>query len=311
MNIYKSLIREEHISNNEIEYQIQCENGDVHIHCICVFPGVEVIYNHIQTFTSPELHKKTRSMIEINHCRKGKFECVFDNQLYGYLSEGDLGINSWNIDFKTSGFPLGYYEGVEVLLDVELAKECALFHILHIDIEALRRRVNQNKNLFIMRSTQQIEHIFSEIYEVNQKTNIDYLRIKVAELLLFLSQVDFEMIQTHNAYYSQKQIECVKHIKEHLVEDLSQKYDFEKLAMEHHINIYTLRKCFKDIYGKPIYRWYKEYRIQYAAKLLKETNLPIIEIAAQVGYDNPSKFSSSFYQLMGKRPILYRKENQK
>lgn len=46
--------------------------------------------------------------------------------------------------------------------------------------------------------------------------------------------------------------------------------------------------------------------MQYAAKLLKTTELSVAEIAGQVGYENPNKFSSSFKEILGVPPRRYR-----
>ena len=44
-----------------------------------------------------------------------------------------------------------------------------------------------------------------------------------------------------------------------------------------------------------------------AQKLLTETDSTIAEIAHQIGYENPNKFSSAFRQSFGMTPTQYRK----
>jgi araC-type DNA-binding domain-containing proteins len=41
-----------------------------------------------------------------------------------------------------------------------------------------------------------------------------------------------------------------------------------------------------------------------------ETKQRVIEIAAAMGYQNPSKFTEAFFSVMGKRPLEYRKQNE-
>ena len=140
---------------------------------------------------------------------------------------------------------------------------------------------------------------------------MDYLKIKVLELLLFLSHSDFEMIQDKKRYYPKNQIETVKSIKNYLSQNLSIKPDFNRLAQEYNININTLRKIFKEIYGVPIYTWFKQYRIEYSIGLLKKTDMPIIEIANKIGYSNPSKYSAAFSKYVNMTPQQYRKSDIK
>ena len=49
-------------------------------------------------------------------------------------------------------------------------------------------------------------------------------------------------------------------------------------------------------------------KIQVAKQLLRETKLPIDEIAEKVGYDSIRGFQAAFMQITGKTPGRYRKE---
>jgi AraC-like DNA-binding protein len=51
----------------------------------------------------------------------------------------------------------------------------------------------------------------------------------------------------------------------------------------------------------------RTWRMNAAAVMLRETNESIIFIAGELGYDNASKFSSAFQDVMGKTPSEYRK----
>ena len=69
-----------------------------------------------------------------------------------------------------------------------------------------------------------------------------------------------------------------------------------------------MKNRFKSVYGSPIFTYMRNYRMNYAASLLKsDKSLKVAEIAGLVGYDSPSKFASAFHQTMGKTPLEYRK----
>jgi AraC-like DNA-binding protein len=52
------------------------------------------------------------------------------------------------------------------------------------------------------------------------------------------------------------------------------------------------------------------YRINQAAVLLRrDRGKSVLEIAAQMGYDSPGKFSTAFKQIMGVSPLTYRKSS--
>ena len=54
----------------------------------------------------------------------------------------------------------------------------------------------------------------------------------------------------------------------------------------------------------------QEYRISEAARLLIEREDSIMEIAAQVGYENSSKFAKAFQKFTGLTPSMYRQKRK-
>lgn len=79
------------------------------------------------------------------------------------------------------------------------------------------------------------------------------------------------------------------------------------LSVTYGINLTTLKNCFRDMYGKPLYTWYREYKFHRAKELIKNTDYPIAKIANMVGYKSSSKFSKAFKKEMGALPSSYRK----
>lgn len=296
------------INKYENEYQIGQIDGKGTMYSIDVYPGIQVIYNNFHCFIAPaDQTNRQNCYIEINHCLKGKFECQYNKNYYAYLCEGDLAISCDSLDKLTHSFPLGYYSGAEILIEIDKAKDNRLLKEFHIDIDLIAKRLKDNCNVYIFRATAQIEHICLEMYEIEERMKRDYLKIKVLELLLFLNHHDFGILENEKRYYPKKQIEIIKAIKTDLSKNLSNKYDLEQLVNHYNINIHTFRKAFKEIYGKPIYQWYKEYRLEYSLGLLVNTNMSIIEIANEVGYCNPSKYAAAFYQYTKMTPQQYRK----
>ena len=92
-----------------------------------------------------------------------------------------------------------------------------------------------------------------------------------------------------------------------LTQELTVRRTIEQLAQEVGLSPTALKSCFKGIYGSSVYAYQKEYRLQLAQKLLTETDSTIAEIAHQIGYENPNKFSSAFRQSLGMTPTQYRK----
>ena len=69
-----------------------------------------------------------------------------------------------------------------------------------------------------------------------------------------------------------------------------------------------LYRLFKDITGTSPQEYLLDYRIRRACSLLRETDLPVSDIARSVGYNDALYFSRLFKQKKGRTPTQYRKE---
>ena len=95
-----------------------------------------------------------------------------------------------------------------------------------------------------------------------------------------------------------------------VVEHITEHYTIEELAERFEISPTSLKKCFKEMYGVPIYTYCRTYRLQIAEKMLREGQLSVAEIAAKIGYINPNKFTSAFCSEYKMTPTEYKKNVQ-
>ena len=135
-----------------------------------------------------------------------------------------------------------------------------------------------------------------------------YLKVKIFELLLYLDALELAGTKEERPYFYKTQVEKIKAIRSLMTENLTEHYTLDDLAKRFDIPHTTMKSCFKSIYGNSIFAYMREYRMNYAANLLREQNdLSIAQIAGMVGYDSPGKFSSAFKAVMGSTPLSYRK----
>jgi YesN/AraC family two-component response regulator len=73
-----------------------------------------------------------------------------------------------------------------------------------------------------------------------------------------------------------------------------------------HLNRDYINREFKEHTGYTLMEYIQYYRIRTAKKLLRETNLPVVEICTRVGYDSPAYFSKIFKRRTGLTPVEYR-----
>lgn len=61
-------------------------------------------------------------------------------------------------------------------------------------------------------------------------------------------------------------------------------------------------RCFKDAFGLPPHRYLLTRRIERAVALLRDTDLPIIEVAFQTGWKSLGTFGRTFRDITGESP---------
>lgn len=295
-------------------YHIKNHTGEGIMTRYAVFPGVDVYYNDIHLSDSFDDDKLPRvGIVEINHCLAGRFECEFLNRTAAYLGEGDLAINMLTNVLRSSWFPLSYYKGISVLVDIPRAAGTVeaiskAFGGIAVDLGCFDRLCKDNTG-FIMRSTDAIQRIFSELYTVPEAMKSSCLKIKIMELLLFLSSEELLERQEKRPYFSKVQVETIKEIKEYLTENVDRHVTLNELSERFRIPLTSMKLCFKGVYGCSVSQYMQDYRMQMAAALLRGTSESVTEIAGRAGYVNVSKFSAAFRQYAGSAPLEYRKKN--
>jgi AraC-like DNA-binding protein len=67
---------------------------------------------------------------------------------------------------------------------------------------------------------------------------------------------------------------------------------------------------FRTLVGEPPLTYLTRWRMTIAARLLRETDLPIESVAARVGYGSPFAFGKAFKRSMGNAPGAYRRAHR-
>lgn len=294
-------------------YRIISNTGKALITNYKVFHGIEVCYNNMNIGFCEENKYLYENTLEINHCREGRFECELYDGTYAYLEPGDLSVNCLINRPKKSYFPISHYNGISILINIDKANSVIpkLLEDISIDLPKIKEALCSNNRVFIMRSTDSIQHIFSELYMVPNKIKMGYLKLKVLELLLFLSAVNPYEVHKEPQYLIKTHVDSVKQIHNYMIANIDKRFTLEQLSSMFSMPLTTMKQSFKTVYGNPIYSYMKSYRMQQAAKLLRESNESITEIALEVGYKNAGKFSNAFKSTMNILPSEYRKSLSK
>ena len=276
-----------------------------------IFDGLDLIHNKFNTYNAPGSNQKLeKEYIEINYCKRGIFECASKSGKTLYLGEGEIASSINTMQKMKSNFINGYYEGIEILIDVEKFSTALpeMFRSIIDNVEKLQKVLTGNELGVILKPIKEMIHIFDELYYINPENDKLYSQIKVLELLHVFTAIPFDGEVRKKIYLEKKQIDKIKLIHKELTENLDIKITIDYLSKKYNIGTTPLKIYFKEIYGQPIYTYLKDYKIHVSLHLLEETNKSITEIASILGYDNSSKFASVFKAKMKCTPTEYRKQ---
>jgi AraC family transcriptional regulator len=102
----------------------------------------------------------------------------------------------------------------------------------------------------------------------------------------------------------------LRRICDRLQADLSSDPGLPDLATLIGLSTEHFCRAFKASTGLPPHAWLVARRVERARELLEGTNLPVEEIAAQVGYAEPSHLARMFRRAHGMSPTQYRRERR-
>lgn len=171
--------------------------------------------------------------------------------------------------------------------------------------------------------TQELEHCMEVLIPDIQKTYRNALEEKAEALEQFYVPYAFgsveelmeeltgwmlafhEKVDTHFEDYRnrQKMQQAVEYIRQNYSSDLNMAVVSNHVSMNYSLFSYA----FKQYTGQNFVNYLKELRMEEAKRLLAQTQLRVVEISQQVGYENEKHFMKIFKSVCGVSPTEYRK----
>ncbi len=302
-------------NDNAHVLRIQLSTGEGYMTIYMVMKGVYVMFDEFHLESCESEFKNMENVFCIDHCRQGRIE---HENLIGdkfYMESGDLKLGRRINHSGSIHMPNGYYYGMTIGFEIGEAEKSIKSELsgVDIDIGAIVKKFSSDKEYFIrkdslLKNDEYIDHVLSEMYNVPKEIRMDLFKVKIMELLLRLKMLDKTLYTDDRIYIPAGQAEKIKEVHKLIIDSPSKNYTVEVLSQMFDIPESTLRKNFREIYGSPIYKYIKKFKINKAAELLKnDRSLKVSDVAESVGYDNPSKFAAAFKDVMGLPPLEFRK----
>lgn len=131
-----------------------------------------------------------------------------------------------------------------------------------------------------------------------------YIKSSLLRILAILSSYRLFVPKEHNY---DKRVECIKTVLTYIKENYMEKIYVRDLARIANMNEQYFCRFFKKAIGRPPKEYITEYRMKQSIRLLEETDLPVMEVCLESGYNNLGNFLKEFRKYTQTTPLQYRK----
>jgi two-component system response regulator YesN len=159
------------------------------------------------------------------------------------------------------------------------------------------------------------EHVSEVLFEEIEKAVKEWLKMTIN---MYVETIDDGMKSISEAYNKCQQLfnhesnisPVVRRARQYIESYFADStIALELVAQTLQVSPVYLSRVIKQELGMSFVSLVTNMRIKKAIQLLNSTDLPIVEIAEQVGYDTQHYFSTAFKKVMGVSPIKYRKNS--
>lgn len=195
-----------------------------------VFPGIEIAYYDVHAASGRHARACAAGCLEIHHCREGRIAYPYGDACF-FLGAGDLAIVQRAAEAVPVRFPTGHYHGITVTIDPARAPTACRAFLEDVEVRpsALIEKFCADGACFVTRSSPGVAHIFSELYSVPEGIRKGYFKVKILELLLFLSAFPIQAAQPQHGY-SLSQVQLAEQIGAYLLQNTERRLTVAELS---------------------------------------------------------------------------------
>lgn len=124
---------------------------------------------------------------------------------------------------------------------------------------------------------------------------------------LFVIWADFTELLPLPEPRQNKEALRLKQILNYIEQNYAQPLSLAEIAKKAALSRSECCRYFRKETGQTLFRYLIEYRIEQSARLLRETDRSLAQIAAEVGFGSQSHYTDSFRREKGCTPLQYRR----
>ena len=144
-------------------------------------------------------------------------------------------------------------------------------------------------------------------FDINSSTKNLFLKAKIYELFSHLYNRNRDLnVEQCPFLTNEENFKKIKKAKDIIIENMTNPPSLVELSEEINLSLKKLKEGFKKIYGKPVYQFLIEYKMELAKKLLSENNFNVNEVSLKLGYSTASHFITAFKNKYGLTPRSFK-----
>lgn len=133
-----------------------------------------------------------------------------------------------------------------------------------------------------------------------------YLKGKVYELLsLYFNTPEDADVEQCPFLLDEANVLKIRKAKDLVLARMAEPPTLPELANAVGLNLKKLKMGFKEVYGKSVYGFLFDYKMEYARKMLESGACNVNEVSVKTGYSTPSHFITGFKKKYGITPKKY------
>lgn len=153
-----------------------------------------------------------------------------------------------------------------------------------------------------------LNHIIKD--DMDNSTRSLLYKAKIYELFSLIfkktKEIDLDQCPFLNNDENLKKIAKAKDV---ILKDIKNPPSLIELSKTIDLSLKNLKKGFKEIYGKPVYKYLFDFKMERAKQLLSNGNLNVNEVSYDLGYSSSSHFIAAFKKKYGITPRTYINNN--
>ena len=146
--------------------------------------------------------------------------------------------------------------------------------------------------------------------DMDNSTRSLLYRAKIYELfsLIFKKTKEIDLDQCP-FLKNDENLKKIAKAKDVILKDIKNPPSLIELSKTIDLSLKNLKKGFKEIYGKPVYKYLFDFKMERAKQLLSNGNLNVNEVSYDLGYSSSSHFIAAFKKKYGITPRTYINNN--